>query len=99
MFFSSDVANPDTNRKFYADMEMVTTTLTQPDPGMLLRQFLSSEIAGKANKWQGRNTSRWRNADYDKLCDQSTNELDPVKRAALLIAMNDICLLYTSRCV
>ena len=90
VFFSSDVANPDTNRKFYADMEMVTTTMTQPDPGILLRQFLSSEIASKANKWQGRNTTRWRNAEYDKLHDQSDNELDPVKRAALLIAMNDM---------
>ncbi len=90
VFFSSDVANPDTNRKFYADLEMVTTTMTQPDPGVLLRMFLSSEVASKANKWQGRNATRWRNADYDKLHDQSDGELDPVKRAALLIAMNDM---------
>ncbi len=90
VFFSSDVANPDTNRKFYADLEMVTTTMTQPDPGVLLRMFVSSEIASKANKWQGRNTTRWRNADYDKLHEQSDSELDPVKRAALLIAMNDM---------
>jgi peptide/nickel transport system substrate-binding protein len=90
VFFSSDVANPDTNRKFYADMEMVTTTMNQPDPGVLLRMFTSAEVASKANKWQGRNATRWRNADYDKLLDQSDNELDPVKRAALLIAMNDM---------
>ena len=92
VFFSSDIANPDTNRKFYADLEMVTTTMTQPDPGLLLRQFLSSEIACKANKWQGRNTTRWHNAEYDKLHDQSDSELDPVKRAALLIAMNDMAI-------
>jgi peptide/nickel transport system substrate-binding protein len=90
VFFSSDVANPDTNRKFYADLEMVTTTMTQPDPGVLLRMFLSSEVASKVNKWQGRNATRWRNADYDKLHDQSDGELDPVKRAALMIAMNDM---------
>ena len=56
----------------------------------MLRCFISSEIASKANKWQGRNVTRWRNADYDKLHDQSDIELDPVKRAALCIAMNDM---------
>ena len=90
VFFSSDVANPDTDRKFYCDVQMYTTTMTEPDPGGLLRAFISSEVASKANKWQGFNVTRWRNADYDKLHDQSDNELDPVKRAALLIAMNDM---------
>jgi peptide/nickel transport system substrate-binding protein len=90
VFFSSDVANPDTDRKFYCDVQMYTTTMTEPDPGGLLRAFLSSEVASKANKWQGFNVTRWRNTDYDKLHDQSAGELDPVKRAALLIAMNDM---------
>ena len=90
VFFSSDVANPDTNRKFYCDLQMYTTTMTEPDPGGLLRAFLTSGVASKANKWQGFNVTRWQNADYDKLHDQSAGELDPVKRAALLIAMNDM---------
>lgn len=90
VFFSSDVANPDTYSHFYSDLQMYTTTMTQPDPGMFMRQFMSSEVATKANKWQGRNITRWRNAEYDKLHDQSDNELDPVKRAALFIAMNDL---------
>ncbi len=90
VFFSSDVANPDTNRKFYCDLEMSTRMVTEPDPGGLLRAFLSSEVASKANKWQSFNITRWQNADYDRLYDQSANELDPVKRAAMLIAMNDM---------
>jgi peptide/nickel transport system substrate-binding protein len=90
VFFSSDVANPDTDRKFYCDIQMYTTTMTEPDPGSLMRAFLSSEVASKANKWQRFNVTRWRNADYDKLYEQSTSELDPVKRAALFIAMNDM---------
>jgi peptide/nickel transport system substrate-binding protein len=90
VFFSSDVANPDTDRKFYCDIQMYTTTMTEPDPGGLLRAFLSSEVASKANKWQGFNVTRWQNADYDKLHDRSASELDPVKRAAMLIAMNDM---------
>jgi peptide/nickel transport system substrate-binding protein len=90
VFFSSDIANPDTDRKFYCDLQMYTTTMTEPDPGGLMRAFISSEVASKANKWQGFNVTRWRNADYDKLHEQSTSELDPVKRAALFVAMNDM---------
>jgi peptide/nickel transport system substrate-binding protein len=55
-----------------------------------MRQFLTAEVASKANKYQGRNITRWQNADYDKLHDQSDSELDPVKRAAMFIAMNDM---------
>ena len=67
VFFSSDVANPDTYTHFYTDLQMFTTTMTQPDPAVFMRQFLSAEVATKANKWQGRNITRWQNADYDKL--------------------------------
>ncbi len=90
VFFSSDVANPDTYSHFYCDVQMYTTTMSQPDPGVFMRQFLSSEAATKANKWQGRNITRWQNADYDKLQGQSDGELDPVKRAAMFIAMDDM---------
>ena len=48
-----------------ADMQMYTTTMTQPDPEMFMRQFLSWEVATKANKWQGRNITRWQNEEYD----------------------------------
>ncbi len=89
VFFSSDVGNPDTYTKFYADMEMYTTTMSQPDPRDFMRQFLSSEIATKDNKWQGRNITRYQNPDYDKLYAAADNDTDPVKRAALFIQMND----------
>jgi peptide/nickel transport system substrate-binding protein len=90
VYFSSDVGNPDTYTKFYTDMQMYTTTMTQPDPGDFMRQFLSSEVASKDNKWQGRNIVRWVNADYDKLYHASEGETDPVKRAAMFIEMNDM---------
>ena len=44
----------------------------------------------KDNKWQGRNITRWRNDDYDKAFQRPAAELDPVKRAALFITMNDM---------
>jgi peptide/nickel transport system substrate-binding protein len=59
VYFSSDVANQDTYAHFVADLQMLTTNMGQPDPSIFMRQFLSSEVAQKANKWQGRNSSRW----------------------------------------
>ena len=67
VFFSSDVANPDTYTKFYTDIQMYTTTQPQPDPGVFMNQFTSWEAATKENKWQGRNITRWKNDEYDKL--------------------------------
>jgi len=90
VFFSSDVANPDTYTKFYTDIEMYTTTMTQPDPGLHMLQFVSWEAASKANKWQGRNITRWQSPECDKLYRESEAELDPVKRAAMFIKMNDL---------
>jgi peptide/nickel transport system substrate-binding protein len=41
VFFSSDVGNPDTYSKFYADMEMYNTTQPQPDLERFLNQCVS----------------------------------------------------------
>src|SRR5262249_49402417 len=90
VFFSSDVANPDTYTKFYCDIQMYTTTMTQPDPERFMSQFCSWELASKENKWQGRNITRWRNEDYDSAFRAAEAELDPIKRAAHFIRMNDL---------
>jgi peptide/nickel transport system substrate-binding protein len=90
VYFSSDVANPDTYSHFYTDIQMYTTTMTQPDPELFMNQFTSWEVASKDNKWQGRNITRWRSEEYDKLYRQAESELDPVKRAALFIRMNEM---------
>jgi peptide/nickel transport system substrate-binding protein len=91
VYFSSDVANPDTARKFYSDIQMYTIgSPSVPDPERFMQQFVSWEIASKDNKWQGSNPTRWRNEEYDKLFRAAQSELDPVKRAALFIKMNDI---------
>jgi peptide/nickel transport system substrate-binding protein len=61
-----------------------------PDPWIFMNQFCSWEIASKANKWQGRNLSRWRNDEYDQVYRAAARELDPVKRATLFIRMNEL---------
>ena len=55
-----------------------------------MSRFVSWEMAQKANNWAGRNVVRWANAEYDRLWRQAATELDPVKRAALFIRMNDL---------
>jgi len=90
VFFSSDVANPDTYPHFYCDLQMYTTTMTQPDPELFMNQFCSWEASSKANKWQGRNITRWQSKEYDDNYKSGQNELDPVKRAAIFIKANDL---------
>ncbi|SFJ84385.1 peptide/nickel transport system substrate-binding protein [Bosea sp. OK403] len=90
VFFSSDVANPDTYTKLYVDMEMYTTTQPQPDPERFLNQFTSWEIANKENKWLGRNVSRYSDPAADEAYKAAQKELDPAKRAGLLIKVNEI---------
>ncbi len=62
----------------------------QPDPEVFLRQFCSWEVASKENKWQGRNITRWLNKEYDDIHKAAQLELDPVKRAAMLIKLNEM---------
>ena len=64
--------------------------MTQPDPEQFMLQFTSWEAATKDNKWQGRNITRWRNEEYDKLYRASEGELDVAKRAALYVKMNEM---------
>ncbi len=90
VFFSSDVANPDTYSKFYCDMQMYTTTMLQPDPERFMLQLVSWEIANKENKWQGRNISRYSSKEADDAFKEAQNSLDPARRTALFIRMNDI---------
>ena len=90
VYFSSDVANPDTYAKFYTDIQMYNTNMGAPDPELFMRRFVSWEVAAKENKWQGRNITRWRNDEYDNAFRAAEGELNPVKRTALFIKMNDM---------
>jgi len=89
VYFSSDPANPDTFSHFYSDLQMYNTAI-QIDPQLGMRQFVSWEVSARENKWAGRNITRWRNDEYDRLYKAAENEMDPVKRAAMFIRMNDL---------
>jgi peptide/nickel transport system substrate-binding protein len=91
VYFGSDPGNPDTSSKFYADLQMYAFNMTGgPEPQRFMDPFVSWEIASKENNWAGRNNTRWRNEEYDRAWKAADSEMDPVKRAALFIRMNDL---------
>jgi peptide/nickel transport system substrate-binding protein len=89
-YFSSDAANPDTVRHFYADLQMYQLLMARPDPQLYMERFTSWQIPSRENKWSLGNTGRWRSEEYDRLWRASEGEMDPVRRAALFIRMNDL---------
>ena len=89
VFFSADVNNPDTNTRFHADLQTFTSFVNM-DPQGFMEQLVSWEMPSRENKWNGRNIARWKNAEFDRLWRQADAEMDPVKRAALFIRMNDL---------
>jgi peptide/nickel transport system substrate-binding protein len=83
-------SNPDSWPQFNADLQMFTNGPSSPDPQNFLKDFTSREVAQKANNWSGRNDFRYQNPAYDQLWEQSTKEMDPVKRADLFKKMNQM---------
>ena len=90
IFFSSDPASNDTVEHFYADLQMFTREITNPDPLSYMQTYTCREIPQKANNWTGDNPARYCNPEYDKLWQQSQTELDPEKRQQIFIKMNDL---------
>jgi len=89
VFFSADPGNSDTTNKFQADLQMYNLG-GNVDPELFMRTFTSSQVPSKQNKWGTQNAPRWRNPDYDATFRAAQTELDPVRRAALFIRMNDL---------
>jgi peptide/nickel transport system substrate-binding protein len=90
VYFSTDPANLDTSSHFTADLQMYSFNSGSPDPQRFMDPFVSWEASQKENKWAGRNSTRWRNEEYDRLFRTAETEMDPVKRAAHFIRMNDL---------
>jgi len=89
--YFGDPTNPDSIGAFTADLEMYTSTRSQPDDlDTFLRKFVSTEVAQKANNWALQNYGRYVNPAFDKLYLQAKSELDPVKAVDLYKQMNQL---------
>src|SRR5207237_8718558 len=72
------------------ELQMYTRTMTRAALQRVMDQFTSWEVAANDNKFAVTNKTRWRNEEYDKTWKAAETEMDPVKRAALFIKMNDL---------
>ncbi|TAF57181.1 MAG: peptide ABC transporter substrate-binding protein [Oscillatoriales cyanobacterium] len=89
VLFSGDPSNPDTLQRFPADIQMYTTGNSNPDPAIYMKTFTCGEVSQPDTNWSGQNFSRFCDPAYDQLWEAASRELDPAKRAALFIQMND----------
>jgi peptide/nickel transport system substrate-binding protein len=90
IFFGPVADNTNTRRHFYADLEEFSFSNKSPDPGAYMRGWTCGEAAQMSNNWSAANWSRYCNPAYDALYEKSRTELDPEKRRALIIEMNDL---------
>jgi peptide/nickel transport system substrate-binding protein len=90
IFFGPVTDNTNTRRHFYADLEEFSFSNKRPDPGACMRGWTCGEAAQMSNNWSAANWSRYCNPAYDALYEESRTELDPEKRRALIIKMNDL---------
>ena len=96
IFFNSDVGNTQNLGHMYTDMQMYTSTITSGYPTDYMNQYYAgpdkSNIAQKANSWNGGDVQRYINADYDKLYEQLTSGTitDINQFNQLIIQMNDL---------
>lgn len=89
VYFSSDVANPDTWTKFWADVEEYGNGYSSPDPEVFLSTYTTGQIKTRADGWRGKNADRYSSKTYDDLYAQLVKELDPAKRRDLVVKLND----------
>ncbi|MFT4014977.1 MAG: peptide ABC transporter substrate-binding protein [Paracoccus sp. (in: a-proteobacteria)] len=90
VFFGGDAGSPDTFQKFYADVEMFANNFEGNNPEPYLAQQICRLSPGPQNQWQGENTSRYCDPEYDKLIGELSNIVDADERAALGRKLNEM---------
>jgi peptide/nickel transport system substrate-binding protein len=90
VFFGADPGSPDTLQKFYADVEMYANEFDGTDPEKYLGEWACSEFPRPETQWQGGNTSRWCNKDFDAALDQLAKTAGAEARAKIIIQANDL---------
>ncbi len=88
--YFGDPANPDSVNRFNADLQLFAFDSETPEPDSYMELYACSQISQKENQWSKENSSRYCNPEYDALLEELKQEIDPEKRKALFIEMNDL---------
>lgn len=95
VYFGSDPASPDTYGKFWADVEMFTSSQSIPDPENVLSAYQclladgTVNLSTESNAWSGSNLPRWCDEEYDAKF-QEFQTLSGDARSAAAIELNDM---------
>ena len=94
IFFDSSPGNEQNASHMYVDINMYTNGSTTPVPVEYLAGWYAGpdgvNIAKAENNWNGPNSFRWSNAEFDALYDRVRLTVDVEEAAQLIIQMNDI---------
>ncbi|MEM7734369.1 MAG: peptide ABC transporter substrate-binding protein [Deinococcota bacterium] len=90
VFFGNDPGSPDTYGKFYADVQMFTSSMSGTDPEAYMNRWICDEISGVDNQWLGSNQHRWCSEEYDALSAELATTAALEERAEIVKAMNDL---------
>ncbi|MBE9059435.1 peptide ABC transporter substrate-binding protein [cf. Phormidesmis sp. LEGE 11477] len=88
--YFGDATNPDSVNRFLADLQLFAFDSETPEPDSYMELYACDQISQKENQWSKENSSRYCNPEYDALLDQLAQEIDPEKRVALFVEMNDL---------
>jgi peptide/nickel transport system substrate-binding protein len=94
IFFDGAAGTEQNINHFYWDFDMYQSVPNSPRPMSYMSAWYAGpdnvNIAQAANEWNGQNTSRWVNADYDAAFDAAQTEIDAEALASLFVEMNDL---------
>lgn len=90
VFFGNDPSSPDTYGKFWADVEMYTSSASGTDIQSYLGHYLCTQASQRANNWLLSNNTRFCSPEYDALNERLTQTANLDERAEIIKAMNDI---------
>ena len=90
VFFGGDAGSPDTDQKFYADIEMYANVFDGTDPQAYLAAYRCGNEPKPSSQWQGPNINRFCDPVYDAMIDELARTGDLARRGELGKKMNDM---------
>jgi peptide/nickel transport system substrate-binding protein len=90
VFFGADPGSPDTLQKFYADVQMYANNFDGTDPEKYLGDWVCSQFPRPESQWQGGNTSRYCDPEFDALLAEMGKTAGQDARADMAIQLNDM---------
>ena len=90
VFFGGDPGSPDTNRKFYADLQMFSNNFPGTDPEAYMAAWTCDKLPTLANTWRGANVTRYCNPKYDAIVKELSTTAGVEARGQLAKQLNDL---------